>query len=563
MVYTGIVQRIGEAVVDEKNILHLRVKDREYWKLCNIGDSIAVNGVCLTLLSISPDNIVEFFVMEETRNLTNLVYIPRVSSDNITFDKAVKVNVEHSLRVGDSIGGHRVAGHVNGMGVISSIDRRGDGSKWIWIDLQKIDKYQDKIKYKGSIAIDGVTLTICEINGSKLRVSIIPHTQYNTIMQYYQVNDLVNIEFDQDLKEGFINIDDEMMKLAIINGEIGKYTAAPNPWVGCVIVKDNEIIGQGHHHKAGCPHAEVNAINDAISHGYESKLEGSTLYVTLEPCCHTGRTGPCDQLIIKKKIARVVVALKDVDKRVAGKGIDNLIKAGIKVDIGICSKEAVQSLKTYLHHRETGRPYVVLKISQSLDGKVACFDYTSQWITNEEARRDAHSRFRATSQAIIVGINTVLHDNPMLTVRHELTQDPDFKQPLRVILDRQGRLTSDYKITDTNIAPTLVFTDNKSLNLGEKVEICYDGTELETVLNKLGQRGILQVLVEGGSKVATAFLLNDKVDELAIYTGPILIGSKGLSCISDSITNTITEKKEWKLSSVERINDNILTIYHK
>src|SRR2546421_3538656 len=201
------------------------------------------------------------------------------------------------------------------------------------------------------------------------------------------------------------------MAAAVALGEQGRLTAAPNPWVGCVLVRDSEIVGRGFHRAAGEPHAEALALAQA-----GGRARGATAVVTLEPCTHFGRTPPCTPALVEAGVARVVVAVLDPDPRVSGRGVEELRAAGVAVDVGVGAAEAEASLRPYLHHRRTGRPLCLLKAAVSLDGRTAAADGTSQWITGPEARADSH-RLRVESQAVVVGAGTALADRPALTAR--------------------------------------------------------------------------------------------------------------------------------------------------
>jgi diaminohydroxyphosphoribosylaminopyrimidine deaminase/5-amino-6-(5-phosphoribosylamino)uracil reductase len=206
--------------------------------------------------------------------------------------------------------------------------------------------------------------------------------------------------------------DDEAMAAAVAEGERGRLTAAPNPWVGCVVVEaGGEIAGRGFHRRAGEPHAEIHALGQA-----GDRARGGTAYVTLEPCAHHGRTPPCAPALIEAGVSRVVIAVVDPDERVAGRGVDILRSAGVAVDVGVGTDAAACSLAPYLHHHHTGRSLCLVKTAASLDGRTAAADGTSQWITGAEARADAH-RLRAESGAVVVGAGTALADRPTRTYR--------------------------------------------------------------------------------------------------------------------------------------------------
>jgi diaminohydroxyphosphoribosylaminopyrimidine deaminase / 5-amino-6-(5-phosphoribosylamino)uracil reductase len=268
-------------------------------------------------------------------------------------------------------------------------------------------------------------------------------------------------------------------------------TTSPNPWVGCVIVTARGEVVEGATRPPPGPHAEVEALAAARRAGLD--VAGATGYVTLEPCSHHGRTPPCADALAAARVARVVVGMVDPDPKVSGQGVERLRAAGIDVLTGVGADVVADQLAPYVTHRTTGRPHVVLKLAASLDGRTAAPDGTSRWITGEEARADAH-RLRAESDAILVGAGTVRADDPALTVRHVEGRDP-----LRVVLGR---------------APA-----------GAKVHPCLelDG-DLEKVLDELGGRDVLQVLVEGGATVAGAFHRAGLVDAYAIYLAPVLFG---------------------------------------
>ncbi len=345
------------------------------------------------------------------------------------------------------------------------------------------------------------------------------------------------------------------MARAIALGEKGRITAPPNPWVGCVIVKDGHIIGEGYHHKAGEPHAEVNALKQA-----GKNAEGATVYSTLEPCSHFGRTPPCAQALIDAKVSHVYIAVSDPDSNVSGKGCALLKNAGIGVTMGIQKKSGTESLAPYLHHRRTGRPYCVVKAAISLDGRTAAADNTSQWITCEAARGDAH-RIRAESQAIIVGAGTALHDQPRLTVRNGPLPS---QQPLRVVLDSFGRVPHTGPLFDTSLAPTVVFTTKP--HPAPQVETIIvspssQGVDLEEVMNHLGKRGIIQVMIEGGATLLGSVIQSPFVDSLVLYFGPRILGDKGLSLFQGMSINTLADAPHLRLYGIKQIGECIRAEY--
>jgi diaminohydroxyphosphoribosylaminopyrimidine deaminase/5-amino-6-(5-phosphoribosylamino)uracil reductase len=272
-------------------------------------------------------------------------------------------------------------------------------------------------------------------------------------------------------------------------------TTSPNPWVGCVIVTADGRRFEGATQPPGGPHAEAMAL--AAARAADAELSGSLAVVTLEPCSHHGRTPPCADALIAAGVRRVAVGILDPDPQVAGQGVARLRAAGVEVNVGIGAEAVTDQLAPYLTHRRTGRPHVVLKLAASLDGRTAAPDGSSRWITGERARADAH-RLRAESDAVLVGAGTVRADDPELTVRH-VPLAPGAGNPLRVVL---GTAPPEAKVR-----PCL---ETKG-DLGE-------------VLDDLGQRGILQLLVEGGATVAGAFHRAGLVDRYVVYLAPVLFG---------------------------------------
>ncbi|WP_375793874.1 bifunctional diaminohydroxyphosphoribosylaminopyrimidine deaminase/5-amino-6-(5-phosphoribosylamino)uracil reductase RibD [Chlamydia sp. 12-01] len=319
------------------------------------------------------------------------------------------------------------------------------------------------------------------------------------------------------------------MRRAIELGKKGKFSAPPNPWVGCVIVKNGQIIGEGYHEKKGQLHAEEIAINST-----SVSVEGSEVYVTLEPCCHYGSTPPCVNLLIKHKISTVYVALLDPDNRVAGKGISALRDAGIRVFEGLGKEEAERSLKSYIYQRTYGKPWIVIKSAATLDGQTADSDGESQWITCSEARADV-GKLRAGSQAVIVGSKTILQDNPLLTARKP-SGELYSHQPLRVVVDSLGAVTAQAKIFHNPGKALYVTTTQCSKDhvkniedLGVEVLVTQprdSRVNLHELISYLSTKHVLQVLVEGGSILHTAFLKERLANALVIYLGPKIFGDQ-------------------------------------
>jgi len=319
--------------------------------------------------------------------------------------------------------------------------------------------------------------------------------------------------------------DYRFMARALRLAEKGMYTTTPNPRVGCVIVRDGNVVSEGFHQRAGGPHAEVVALQAA-----GDAARGATAYVTLEPCNHQGRTGPCTEALVQAGVARVVVAMHDPNPQVAGAGIRRLRDAGIEVDSGVLESQAQELNIGYVSRMTRARPWVRVKIAAGLDGKTALENGASQWITSPEARRDAH-RWRARCCAIVTGIGTLTHDDPRLTVREVETP----RQPLRVVVDSQLRVALDSKIFEGGgvLVATAVADKPKIARLsdaGVEVLVLPDGdgrVDLARLATELAQRGINEVLVEAGINLHSALLRAGAIDELLIYYAPKLLGEHG------------------------------------
>lgn len=350
---------------------------------------------------------------------------------------------------------------------------------------------------------------------------------------------------------GKMQRDEDYMQRATFVGERGRETTAPNPWVGCVIVNGStgEIVAEGFHVFKGGPHAERVALSN-LSLG----AQFCTMYVTLEPCCHFGSTPPCVDAIISMGFPRVVVGILDPDENVSGRGIERLQGAGICVDVGVCRSKVEESLRPYLFHRKNlGRPWVVAKLGTSMNGLIAYSDGTSQWITSE-ASRSLGMQIRRRSQAILVGVTTVLKDNPHLTKRGGtvVASTPFF----RVVVDPIAKLAAVEDYTKFNVLSdscgnTLIYCLDTHLpksSFGQEVWIGMKSICLSTILADLGNRGVLQLLVEGGSTTISKFM--QRVNELTLFIAPRLIGHGGLPFYNSQQPGTITDhQEEWNLVS--------------
>jgi diaminohydroxyphosphoribosylaminopyrimidine deaminase / 5-amino-6-(5-phosphoribosylamino)uracil reductase len=317
---------------------------------------------------------------------------------------------------------------------------------------------------------------------------------------------------------------EDLMAIAIAEGEKARLHAPPNPWVGAIIVNtDDVIVGQGHTQAPGDAHAEIEALRQA-----GESARGATMVVTLEPCNHHGRTGPCVEAIIQAGVTRVVIGIGDPDARVAGTGVEALRRAGIDVVTDVLHEEVQDQLAPYLWHRRTGRPYVVAKVAATLDGRVAMGDRSSQWITDEEARLDAHL-LRAQSQAIVVGAETVRRDDPSLTAR----LGDVVIEPLRVVLGTAPE--------SARIRPCLEMKG-----------------EPDWVLENLAAHDVLQVLIEGGPTTLGRFLEAGLVNRLVWYIAPAWAGaSHTLGALEHLTTPSMKNLRRGHLVSVRTIGENI------
>ncbi|PNK23174.1 riboflavin biosynthesis protein RibD [Bacillus thuringiensis] len=342
--------------------------------------------------------------------------------------------------------------------------------------------------------------------------------------------------------------------------QLAKYTdgqTTPNPKVGAVVVNNGRVVGVGAHICSGTPHAEVHALNMA---GNQAK--GATLYVTLEPCNHFGKTPPCTDKIINSKVSRVVIGCVDPNPNVNFRGINYLKENGIDVIIGIKEEECIQLNKIFFHYITSNKPYVTVKVAMSLDGKVATCTGDSKWITDERSRKDTHA-YRAKNDAILVGVNTIIQDNPHLTTRLPLTN----KSPIRIILDTNLRIPINANILHEKTAETWIVTGNKVDKLRKEmllknnvqiIELNSDKIQLPEVLKLLGNKGISSLLVEGGSKISGEFIKSRLVNEIIIYMAPKIIGGTGsFSAFNFEGVLNIMDAPQYSIVSVEKLNNDV------
>ena len=357
---------------------------------------------------------------------------------------------------------------------------------------------------------------------------------------------------------------DSMMDLARCLAERGRYTVAPNPLVGAVISHDGKAVGEGWHSRAGEPHAEVVALDEA-----GGAASGATMYVTLEPCNHYGRTPPCVEPIVRAGISRVVVGHLDPDPRMRGRSVGLLREAGVEVEVLDASAFELQN-EQFFHHMRTGRPFVHLKLATTLDGRIAAAGGDSKWVTGEEARSRAHG-LRAEAGAVLVGANTARTDDPMLTAR-DLSAPP----PLitRVVLDPHLTMSPESRLANTTAeAPVVVFAERPALDgrewrLEERgVEVVVaptseEGMDLGFVLEELGGRGIKGLLVEGGGETATRFVREGLADKMTLFYAPKLLGAEGVPMIGALRATKVAESLQFSVSEVEKVGEDVaVTLY--
>jgi diaminohydroxyphosphoribosylaminopyrimidine deaminase / 5-amino-6-(5-phosphoribosylamino)uracil reductase len=341
-----------------------------------------------------------------------------------------------------------------------------------------------------------------------------------------------------------------------------KGRTSPNPMVGALVVKGGDLLGEGFHAYAGSDHAEVVALEEA-----GPAAQGATLYVSLEPCCHYGRTPPCVERILQAGIRRVVAACEDPNPAVCGKGLAALRAGGIPVEIGCLAEEAARLNEAFFKHVRTGLPFITLKVAASLDGKIATRTGDSRWITAESARRHVH-QLRNEVDAVLVGIGTILRDDPLLTTRLGIA---DQRDPIRVIVDNLARLPLRAKVVNrASTAPTILAVSQKAPR-GKVEALEREGIQvlvvensprrvsLERLVEVLGKRGILSVMIEGGAEINASALREGIVDKVCIFVAPMLIGGKTApTAVGGEGIEEIAQALRLRDTRVERYGDDIL-----
>ena len=371
---------------------------------------------------------------------------------------------------------------------------------------------------------------------------------------------MINIEVRaKSLTKDELSEKEKWMRLALSLAKKGEGKVSPNPMVGAVLVKNGKLIAKGYHRYFGGPHAEVEAIQRA-----KDKARGCTLYVTLEPCSHYGKTPPCTQAIIRAGIRRVVIATLDPNPINSGRGVQELKKAGIETELGVCEEEATKVNEAFFKFMKKKIPFVVVKVASSLDGKIATSKGESKWITGQKAREFAH-RLRDKMDAILVGINTVISDDPSLLA-------PSKDSLARVILDSKLRIPLNSKILkNQDKADTFIFTTSKAdrqklcelKSRGIKVAIVkedQDGrVDLEEVLKKLASLEIMILLVEGGGKVIGSFFDKGLVDKLFLFLAPRIIGGRNsLTWVEGKGVDLLSQTPHIEVSSLRKIGQDLL-----
>jgi len=352
----------------------------------------------------------------------------------------------------------------------------------------------------------------------------------------------------------FTSADHGFMSRALELARLGLTSTTPNPRVGCVIVKDGAVVGQGWHRRAGEPHAEIVALGEA-----GGRARGATVYLTLEPCSHFGRTPPCVEALIEAKVARVIAAMEDPNPRVNGRGLARLRDAGVDVRCGLLQHEATELNIGFVSRMVRGRPWVRLKVASTLDGRTALPDGTSQWITGEEARRDGHA-WRARACVVLSGIGTVRDDDPQLSVRLVETA----RQPVKVIVD--SRLEIDLEAKALRGAPAWIACAAE--NPGKEAELRDRGCEvirlpnphgkvdLAALMSALAERGVNEVHVEAGHKLNGSLVRAGVVDELIAYLAPSLLGT-GLPMFDLEAPVDLERRRQLRFTDVERLGSDL------
>jgi len=367
-------------------------------------------------------------------------------------------------------------------------------------------------------------------------------------------------------------LDQKFMARAIEIAKKGIFSTDPNPRVGCVIVKDDNIIGEGWHEKAGEMHAEIMALESC-----NQSASGSTVYVTLEPCSHYGRTSPCCDALIKANVSRLFIAMKDPNPKVSGEGIRRMKSAGIHIELGLMEQESRELNPGFIKRMQTGLPWVICKMAMSLDGKTAMASGESQWITGKDSRQDIQL-IRARSSAIITGSSTVKFDDPSMNARSEDFPDGSISQhqqdkmiqPWRVIMDSQ--LTVDpnskiFKLPGQVIwATTLKVDESKNTERLRRIQISANArgkVSEKELLKWLAEQECNEVMIEAGARVTGAFINNDLVDRLAVYIAPKLLGDEARGLVNMPGIDKLSQAKQFKIVNTRLLGSDVCLTYDR
>ena len=351
--------------------------------------------------------------------------------------------------------------------------------------------------------------------------------------------------------------DIKYIRQALMLAAKGIYSVSPNPAVGAIVVKNGKIVGKGYHKSPGSKHAEQIALKKA---GDDSI--GATLYVNLEPCCHYGKTPPCLDLIIEKKIKRVVISQKDPNPLVNGKSIRMLKKNGINVHLGILDKEAIKLNKKFNHFFDNNLPYITAKIGMSLDGKIADQNWKSKWITSSKSRDDVQ-RERALSSSILSTSSTIIKDNPQLNIRNKTYLSKIKEQPPLLILDKELKIPLSYNVFKDTRRSIFIFTSKQSKKIYKsnvtliKTPIKDRMLDLFFILKYVGSQNINNIFVESGPKLLSTMITKKLIDEYLFYIAPKILGNKSKSFNSITSINNLSQKINYNIEYIQQINNDL------
>ena len=525
--FTGIVKFVSRVDFDAET-WKLRIPYDEFFKDSVLGDSICVNGVCLTLVEKNESGGLFFDISPETGRLTN-----------IQQHHQVWANVEKSMKYGEDIGGHCISGHVHTTARIVDIATDGGAGGCVRIEFELLD---GEVVHKDSISLNGVSLTAIvagiSSQSSVFAVSMVPYTYTNTVFKYLQIGDIVNAELNTAKKTHHSH--EYFMREAVKESHRGRYAAPPNPWVGAVVVKDNAIVATGFHKFFGDLHAEANALENL-------QETGCTLYCTLEPCSHVGKQPACAKTIVNSgKISKVVVGILDPDERVNGKGVEYLRTNGVEVEVGVLKDEIDEDLHPYIVYKKNGnRPFVKAKIALSFDGKYAV-PFTNTQITSKKLQNEMHEE-RRRSQCIVVGSGTVVRDDPKL-----LGGDC----PIIVAIDSKGVIPATSTIMRkgtyvfTNCPPDHPHLEVVYLPIPAGDDIC------SLLMQFLEEHNVMECLIEGGGELQALFHSKKLIDQFIVCRSPKKIGIAGKSWDLD-LENFKAAKSE------VRGENEVVTVYNR